>query len=126
MEPIRVVTPEHQVFLPDDCPDTSITRCHGLIGGRRTWITGGMRVIVAQHLQPALPRGSVSVDQRLRIDFKMRFRGGMDIFRRLDGDDTLALSQQDPAAFMRVGRTGLCSDPGNHISCHHDIHRAWP
>ena len=85
-----------------------------------------MRVIITQHLRPAISRCAMRIDQSLWVDLEMCLGRWMDIASGNCLCDASAFAQQDTAAFLRVGGASFPLDQIDHFSCHFDVHRAWP
>ena len=60
-------------------------------------------MVIAQNLQIAIARGTVRIDQRLRIDLEMLSRIRVDVRRSLGLHYPFAMSQEYAATFQRMG-----------------------
>lgn len=80
-----------------------------LVRGGRPRKSVRMRMVIAHHLRPAIPRRAMRIDQGLRIDFEMRLRSRVDIGGGLDRGDARAPAKQDAATFAGVGCGGFCT-----------------
>lgn len=83
-------------------------------------------MVIAEHFRTALARGTMCIDQGLRIDLEKGCRGWMDISCGKSLSDLQLFAQQYSAAFIGVSLPSLLLDLLDHISCHCESHRAWP
>ena len=60
-------------------------------------------MVIAQNLQIAIARGTVRVDQRLRIDLEMLSRVRVDVRRSPGLHYPVAMSQEYAATLQRMG-----------------------
>lgn len=112
-ETLWCITPDSDSTRRHNGPDAAIVRGVPLVGGGWFCKAIGVRMEVAGNPWPALPCSAVRIDQYLRIDLEVAFGLRMDIGGRKKCGDTPCLTQQDPAAFARVGVGGMAKDTGN-------------
>lgn len=69
-----------------------------------------MGMPVAQKNWSACPRRAMGINKRLRVDFEMSLRQGMDIATRDNRVDRPAPSEQQSASLQRMRREGMCQE----------------
>lgn len=85
-------------------------------------MTLGMGMIIADHLVPALARGTVRAEQRDRIDLEAPPPVGRHIRSRQHRIDPPVAPEQQPAALLRRGGIGGRVQLRQHSPCHDEFH----
>jgi len=83
-------------------------------------------VIIAEDRSSARARGTVRVDQGLRVDFEVATRIGGDVRGRCRALDHAISPEQDAATFLRRGEVGFELNRFDERSCDADIHSHVP
>ena len=85
-------------------------------------MAGGMRVVIADQLRPAIARFAVRGEQRGGIDLEAQQRLCGDVRYRPRLDDPSPAPQQKPATLGRGGARGFCKQCCDNVTCDFDGH----
>ncbi len=85
-----------------------------------------MGMKIAEHTRPAAPRGTMRINQYLRIDLEMALGRSVDVAGYHRRGDPPGLAQQDAAGLARMGSAGRSAHGFEGSACHVDVHGAWP